>query len=199
MIGLMEEENAQLNAKIQQLEVMITERDGLIESLENELKLNTSQDKNLSKDILTERNRHTVPLDLSKSQKKTPREEKVRSKSDLFFNFTYSKQKQGGVRRSQNKIFLGDNPTFKQLKQINMSKKLSPYTSKNIIKNTTENGENPLSTIMTQQLAIMVVQEEIDNSRYLSDELGELLTVELEEYLEFQNQLERIQRDLLDY
>lgn len=64
-----------------------------------------------------------------------------------------------------------------------MSKKLSPYTSKNIIKNKTENGENPLSTNMTEQLAIMVVQEEIDNNRYLNDELAELLTVELEEYL----------------
>lgn len=60
----------------------------------------------------------------------TPREG-VRSKSEFFFEFAQNKEKQCGVHRSQDKIINNDHPTFKEINpQINISKKLSPYTSK---------------------------------------------------------------------
>jgi hypothetical protein len=43
------------------------------------------------------------------------------------------------VKKSENKIFLGENPTFKEIKELNMSKKLIPYICKNVVRNKTEN------------------------------------------------------------
>jgi hypothetical protein len=114
------------------------------------------------------------------------RSREIKSKSELFFEFTQSKDKNLNVHRSQNKIVNADHPTFKDLTyDASFSKKLSPYVSKHLIKEQSEGIPAASVKNVLEQISLMIVKEEIDHGKMFVEDLNELIDSEEAEHEQF--------------
>jgi hypothetical protein len=120
---LLREENAELSAINQELEETVREQERVIYNLE-EFRLNASHDKILGRDLLSEREKDQLGRGKElQSRVLTPRGLGVKSRTDLFFDFAHSKEREPNVNRSQSKIVNTDHPTFKDINAVTLPKK----------------------------------------------------------------------------
>jgi hypothetical protein len=96
-----------------------------------------------------------------------------------FFSFSQQRDRPSSfTRKSQSKIVNLDHPSFKDIGgDINMSKKLTPYVSRQVI-----GHEDPSSiTNILANLALLIVNEGVGSSRIVMEEIDELLVIEEQE------------------
>jgi hypothetical protein len=94
-----------------------------------------------------------------------------------FFSFSQNRAQPPNTRKTLGKIINQDHPSFRDISiDMNISKKLTPFASKQTIMGQSHEEPNSISGILGN-LSALLVQEGVGSSRAIMEEIDELLII----------------------